>query len=74
MGWKGEGMIKHIMALFGYVKIPLQVVQISIMQEEILKEIIDCLSSEKDRLEFSKRLEAQKAMTNFLRTGRLLYR
>jgi hypothetical protein len=63
-----------ILCLFGYVKIPTEVVLLSITQENLIKNLIgrsdkyheDILSSLKIQL------KGQSVLTKFLRAGRLL--
>jgi hypothetical protein len=64
--------IQFILGFSGYVKIPLEVVQLSIQQEKILQEITDCITDEKDRAVFQTHVKAQKVLTKFFRSGRLL--
>jgi hypothetical protein len=64
--------MRLILAFFGYVKIPLEVVQLSIQQEKILQEIADCITDTGDRVTFLRHLAAQKTLTKFFRSGRLL--
>jgi len=65
--------IQFILAWFGYVKIPIEVVQISMAQERAFQIIIDKFESNGHKLiGYRKALEAQKSMTAFLRSGRLI--
>jgi hypothetical protein len=67
-------MIRIILAYFGYAKIPVKVVQLSIMQEEYIKKLIDLRDSEDWKRLFESHLEGQKTLTHFLRSCRLLDR
>lgn len=63
-------MVRTIMALFGYVKIPKEVVALSMLQENFL---IKCSEAEQDERGveyFKKAIDAQFALTDFLRSGR----
>jgi len=65
--------LQFILGWFGYVKIPIQAVQLSMGQEEAIKLIIKAI--EKNGIQsngWKKALEAQQALTKFLRSGRLL--
>ena len=62
--------VKVILSYFGYVKIPLAAVQLSIAQEEAFKIIVKHL--EQDGVPcvgVRKALEGQRALTAFLRSG-----
>jgi hypothetical protein len=61
------------MAFLGYVKIPREAVMLSIAQEEAFKTIIKAVESKGIKsVAYRKALEAQKAFTMFLRSGRLI--
>ena len=70
--FKAINPVQFILGFFGYVKVPLQVVRLSIHQEKILQEIADCITSEEDKAEMLKYAKAQNMLTKFLRSGRLL--
>lgn len=66
-------MVGKILMFFGYVKIPLAAVQLSIMQEQALITMIAAFQKcgvESETL--PEYLKAQKTLTAFLRSGRLL--
>jgi superfamily II RNA helicase len=85
-------MISTILALFGYVKIPKEAVQISVHNEHLLNIFKRCFDTDEDDIVYIdielresklKRIkkqqetlrlamEAQKTLTEFLRSGRLL--
>ena len=66
-------MIRRILALFGYVRIPLEVVQFSLAQEVYFEKLLQ--KAEPDSAIFRSlqmRLKGQKVLTSFLRSGRML--
>ena len=65
-------MIRNILGFFGYVKIPLEAVKLSVQQELIFETMIECESSEKGKEYLARFLKGQQVMTAFLRSGRLL--
>lgn len=65
-------MIQFILGFFGYVRIPLHVVRLSIEQENFLEQSIEYEQSVTDKKEIQKTLEGQKEITSFLRAGRKL--
>jgi hypothetical protein len=65
-------MFKIIMAFWGYVKIPTAVIQLSIAQEHFLDKCRKHESDPRGKEYFAKYLEGQKAITSFLRSGRLI--
>jgi len=64
--------MKTILAFFGYIKIPLAAVQLSIMQERFLEKMIEHESSEIGKQYLQKFLVGQQVLTKFLRSGKLL--
>ena len=73
-------MIQTFMAFFGYVKVPLPVIHLCLAQEDFFVMCISELQSQKSLLGidnlgaeklFIDRLAYQKALTKFLRSGRL---
>lgn len=62
-------MIQTILAFFGYVKVPLEAVQLSMLVEEGYRRIIEKLPNHD---EFSKLHESAKTITDFLRSGKIL--
>jgi len=60
------------MAFWGYTKIPTEVVQLSMAQELFLEKMYKHESSSKGRQLIGRYLKGQKALTVFLRAGRLL--
>jgi len=64
--------MKTILAFFGYVKIPIAVVMLSTMQETVFETMIKSEPSEKGKLYLSRFLKGQRALTEFLRSGKLL--
>ncbi len=65
--------IQLVMSYFGYVKIPVQVVQLSMAQEEAFKKIVTTIESTgHEAVAYRKVLAAQQALTAFLRSGRLI--
>ena len=65
-------MIRTVLAFFGYVKIPTEAVQISIVQEDFIKLVCKYLKTEETKKVGHKHLELQKTLTQFLRSGALL--
>lgn len=66
-------LINRVLGFFGYVKIPLALVQLSIEQEAFLKTLIRVFDNTPGiKGTFKVYLNNQRAMTEFLRTGRLL--
>lgn len=65
-------MIKFILGVLGYSKIPLEVVQLSIAQEAFIQKMLEHEQSEKGKDYLEKHLEGQKTLTSFLRSGRKL--
>ena len=73
-------MIRTILAFFGYIKIPIEVVQISMLLEDDFKDLIDLFldigedapTYKKLAVHLKSRKRAMEAMTAFLRSGRLL--
>ena len=63
-------MIKYILNFFGYIKIPVEVVQLSIEQEVFFERIIEYIPETKEIFELH--LKGQKTLTQFLKSGRLL--
>jgi len=61
-----------IFGLFGYVKIPKEAVCLSIAQENVLRLCIEVFEKDHPQPGFRKALEAQRTLTSFLRSGRLL--
>ncbi len=55
-------MIRTILSFFGYVKIPLEVVQLSIMQEGFLHAILEHETSQRGKKYIAKFLKGQKAL------------
>lgn len=68
--------INHVhlfLAYFGYVKIPLEAVQLSMRQEEAFRILINALDETgHDCPNYRKALEGQKTLTAFLRSGRAI--
>jgi hypothetical protein len=63
----------YIMSYFGYVKIPLEAIQLSMAQEDAFKKIVEAIEKNGHKaVAYRKVLEAQRAMTRFLRSGRLV--
>lgn len=67
-------IIQTILGMFGYIKIPKAAVELSLLQESyfdrIYKDIPD--KYEKQKLHFKRYVDAQKTLTAFLRSGRIL--
>lgn len=62
-------MIKLLLSFFGYIKVPVEAVQLSMQQELFFEKMIRMRPEAKDAWEFY--LKAQKTLTSFLRSGRL---
>lgn len=62
-------MIQKLLGIFGYVKVPLAAVRIS-MQQEAFLEKVQSIQSDAGQAVFAPRIKAQKALTFFLRSGR----
>lgn len=63
--------MKRILSYFGYIKIPIEAVQLSIEQESIFEKLRELQTIPKAKELFKQRLEMQKTLTRFLRSGRL---
>lgn len=66
-------MIQTILSFFGYTKIPKAVIQLSLLQEIHIEKW--CRATKKHKGwhdEFESYLKAQKTITRFLQSGRLL--
>ncbi len=61
-------MIQTILAFFGYTRIPKEAIELSILVEEGYRR----MSKKLPNSEFTKLYESAKAITWFLRSGRLL--
>jgi hypothetical protein len=64
--------MQFVLGFFGYVKIPVSVVQLSMKQENMWKQIVDNVTTVENKEIFGLHLKAQRTLTNFLRSGRLL--
>lgn len=74
-------MVRTILAFFGYVKVPKEAVQMSMLLEDDFKDLIELFldigeDAPPSYKEVAKRLKnrkrAMEVMTEFLRSGRLL--
>lgn len=65
-------MVRFILGWFGYVKIPLAVVRLSMEQEVFLRTMLECSPYPVEKKYLFKYLEGQKVLTLFLRSGKLL--
>ena len=69
-------MIQTILAFFGYCKIPKEVIQISIISEDLFSDLLKNAienSSKQTTIDHVKLVfDGQKAITEFLRSGKLL--
>lgn len=66
-------MIRTILAFFGYVKVPKEVVELAMLIENGYKIMLKVFESEKvNSIDAKKLHEASKTLTKFLRSGRLL--
>lgn len=66
-------MFQTILAFFGYVKVPKEAIQMSMVLEDDFKGLADVFRDNlKAKAWFSYRQESMKALTEFLRNGRLL--
>ena len=63
-------MIRYLLGLYGYKKIPPAAVQLSIKQEQIFKKLIKIRPEAKEVFEIY--LKNQKALTGFLSDGRII--
>lgn len=68
--------MQTILGLFGYVKIPLAAVQLSVAQEAYFEGAYRNIPEEypKQKAYFKQYVDAQHAITEFLRSGRKLNR
>lgn len=66
-------MIRFILGWFGYVKIPLAVVQLSIEQELFFRTMLKNKSHPTEKKDLLRYLKGQKTLTAFLRSGKLLF-
>lgn len=64
--------VQLLLGRFGYVKIPLEVVRLSMNLEAFLKTINNYAEDEHGLDPFRKQIEAQHSLTEFLRAGRAL--
>lgn len=60
--------MRTLLAFFGYMKVPKEAIQLSMLVEEGYRRI----SKKLPNSEFSKLYESAKTITKFLRSGRLL--
>ena len=65
-------MFQTIMAFFGYAKIPVAAIHLSLKQEQFLSKCRDLETDPKGRVYFDRHLEGQKTITSFLRSGKLI--
>ena len=69
-------MIQTILSFFGYCKIPKEAVEISIASEELIKSLLKHAkdgAAKQHAIDYVKlALKGQKALTEFLHSGRLL--
>ncbi|MFA6213526.1 MAG: hypothetical protein WC714_29080 [Candidatus Obscuribacterales bacterium] len=65
-------MIQAIMAFFGYVKIPIPVIHLSILQEEFLDRCATYTTEAELKALFTEHLKGQQTLTKFLRSGKLI--
>lgn len=63
--------IRKLLGLFGYVKIPKEAVQLSLLNESNLEKVHDAVPDGLKPL-FKTMLDAQKALTGFLVSGRMV--
>ena len=66
--------MKLILAFFGYTKIPLELIQLSITNELIFEIMVESSEMEEIKDKLEQALEGQKTLTKFLRSGRKLGR
>ena len=66
--------MQTLLNLLGYAKIPKAAVQLSIAQENFFRDAVKAANKSSDLLKkhLKKRLEIQKTLTDFLRSGRLM--
>ncbi len=60
------------MSFLGYTKITTEVVQLSMAQESFLEKILELESKPKGKVIIANYLRGQKALTAFLRSGRII--
>lgn len=63
-------MIRFILAQFGYCKVPLAAVRLSILQENFFRAALKHAVSPQNIKCLNNLLEGQTTLTNFLRSGR----
>jgi hypothetical protein len=56
-------IIRIIFALLGYIKVPKEAIQISLMNEQVFKKLVEIK-------QFKDYLESQQTLTKFLQSGR----
>jgi len=64
--------LQFILGCFGYAKIPLSVIQLSIRQEDMIKPILSAMRGREAESLFADMLKAQQTITSFLRSCRKL--
>jgi hypothetical protein len=74
---RGETMkwispMQFIFGWFGYVKVSKAVVQLSMKQEDSIKDVIPLITNPDTKEWLETLLKAQRTITNFLRSGKLL--
>ena len=77
-------MLRFVLGLWGYVKIPVATVQLSMWQEDCFSDVIKSLEKEYEEVpdlillesikNWKKHLDAQRMLTEFLRSGRQIGR
>jgi hypothetical protein len=65
--------IHLLMAFFGYVKIPVEVIRLSMEQESFIQAFVNLYKDDpRGNKLFSPRLEYQKTITKFSRSGKII--
>lgn len=67
--------MRFLFSLFGYCKIPKEVVYLSVMVESFVESMVDFInetSPAEKQIMFNRYKDAAKCITKFLRSGRLL--
>lgn len=62
--------MKWLCKLLGYERVPIEVVQLSMKQEDIFNAILGCITNPDKRRIFKQALKAQQEITKFLRSLR----
>lgn len=71
---KKPSLISRILATFGYAKVPKEAVQLSLFLESRAERALSIVEGQEAIKFYSEILEAQRALTKLLQSGRMLSR